>query len=214
MRLYLVRHGDALSPGVDPERRLSEAGHQQVGRLAAFLSARAVRVARVLHSGKPRAEQTAEALAAAVAPAAVPVLHDGLSPNDPVEPLAGEIAESAEFFSFGTNDLTQTTFGISRDDAASFLGIYTARGILPADPFVSIDQQGVGELVRIGVERGRKVRPKLKVGICGEHGGDPSSVAFCHEAKLDYVSCSPFRVPIARLAAAQAALGKTAASQA
>ncbi|MEI9804000.1 MAG: pyruvate, phosphate dikinase [Pseudolabrys sp.] len=128
--------------------------------------------------------------------------------------MAGEIAETAAFFSFGTNDLTQTTFGISRDDAASFLGIYTARGILAADPFVSIDQQGVGELVRIGVERGRKVRPKLKVGICGEHGGDPASVAFCHEAKLDYVSCSPFRVPIARLAAAQAALGKTAASQA
>jgi pyruvate,orthophosphate dikinase len=128
--------------------------------------------------------------------------------------MAGKVAESAEFFSFGTNDLTQTTFGISRDDAASFLGIYTARGILPADPFVSIDQQGVGELVRIGVERGRKVRPKLKVGICGEHGGDPASVAFCHEANLDYVSCSPFRVPIARLAAAQAALGKTAAGQA
>ncbi len=128
--------------------------------------------------------------------------------------LAGEIAETAEFFSFGTNDLTQTTFGISRDDAASFLGIYTARGILPGDPFVSIDQQGVGELVKIGVERGRKVRPKLKVGICGEHGGDPASVAFCHEVKLDYVSCSPFRVPIARLAAAQAALGKDVASQA
>ncbi len=128
--------------------------------------------------------------------------------------LAGEIAETAEFFSFGTNDLTQTTFGISRDDAASFLGIYTARGILAGDPFVSIDQQGVGELVRIGVERGRKVRPKLKVGICGEHGGDPASIAFCHEVKLDYVSCSPFRVPIARLAAAQAALGKSAASTA
>jgi pyruvate,orthophosphate dikinase len=128
--------------------------------------------------------------------------------------LAGEIAQTAEFFSFGTNDLTQTTFGISRDDAASFLGIYTARGILPGDPFVSIDQQGVGELVKMGVERGRKVRPKLKVGICGEHGGDPASVAFCHAIKLDYVSCSPFRVPIARLAAAQAALGKTAASQA
>ena len=128
--------------------------------------------------------------------------------------MAGEIAETAEFFSFGTNDLTQTTFGISRDDAASFLGIYTARGILPVDPFVSIDPEGVGELVKIGVERGRKVRPKLKVGICGEHGGDPASVAFCHEAKLDYVSCSPFRVPIARLAAAQAALGKAVASQA
>ena len=128
--------------------------------------------------------------------------------------MAGEIAETAEFFSFGTNDLTQTTFGISRDDAASFLGIYTARGILPVDPFVSIDPQGVGELVKIGVERGRKTRPKLKVGICGEHGGDPASVAFCHESKLDYVSCSPFRVPIARLAAAQAALGKAVASQA
>ncbi|HET7847755.1 MAG TPA: pyruvate, phosphate dikinase [Pseudolabrys sp.] len=128
--------------------------------------------------------------------------------------LAGEIAQTAEFFSFGTNDLTQTTYGISRDDAASFLGIYTARGIMPADPFVSIDQQGVGELVKIGVERGRRTRSKLKVGICGEHGGDPASVAFCHETKLDYVSCSPFRVPIARLAAAQAALGKTAASQA
>jgi pyruvate,orthophosphate dikinase len=128
--------------------------------------------------------------------------------------LAGEIAESAEFFSFGTNDLTQTTFGISRDDAASFLGIYTARGILPADPFVSIDREGVGALIRIGVERGRKARKKLKVGICGEHGGDPPSVAFCHDAALDYVSCSPFRVPIARLAAAQAALGKSASGEA
>ena len=125
--------------------------------------------------------------------------------------LAGEIAETAEFFSFGTNDLTQTTYGISRDDAASFLGIYTQRGILPGDPFVSIDQQGVGELVKIGVERGRKTRSKLKVGICGEHGGDPASVTFCHHAGLDYVSCSPFRVPIARLAAAQAALGKASA---
>ena len=122
--------------------------------------------------------------------------------------------EAAEFFSFGTNDLTQTTFGISRDDAASFLGPYTARGILAADPFVSIDREGVGELMRIGVERGRKARPKLKLGICGEHGGDPASVAFCHELGLDYVSCSPFRVPIARLAAAQAALGKDAANQA
>jgi len=125
--------------------------------------------------------------------------------------MAGEIAETAEFFSFGTNDLTQTAFGISRDDAASFLGIYTSKGILPADPFVSLDCDGVGELIRIATERGRKVRPKLKLGICGEHGGDPASVAFCHEVKLDYVSCSPFRVPIARLAAAQAALGKGAA---
>jgi pyruvate,orthophosphate dikinase len=126
---------------------------------------------------------------------------------------AGEIAQTAEFFSFGTNDLTQTTFGISRDDAASFLGIYTSKGILEADPFVSIDREGVGELVRIAVERGRKTRPKLKLGICGEHGGDPASVTFCHEVELDYVSCSPFRVPIARLAAAQAALAKKAAGE-
>jgi pyruvate,orthophosphate dikinase len=128
--------------------------------------------------------------------------------------MAGEIAATAEFFSFGTNDLTQTAFGISRDDAASFLGIYTSKGILPADPFVSIDREGVGELVRIATERGRRVRPKIKLGICGEHGGDPASVAFCHEIGLDYVSCSPFRVPIARLAAAQAALGKGSSSTA
>jgi pyruvate,orthophosphate dikinase len=121
---------------------------------------------------------------------------------------ADEIAETAEFFSFGTNDLTQTAFGISRDDAASFLGIYTSKGILPTDPFVSIDRDGVGELIRIAAARGRKVRKNIKLGICGEHGGDPASVAFCDEIKLDYVSCSPFRVPIARLAAAQAALGK------
>jgi len=127
--------------------------------------------------------------------------------------LAGEIAETAEFFSFGTNDLTQTTFGISRDDAASFLNIYTAKGILPGDPFVSIDRDGVGELIRIATERGRKVRKNIKLGICGEHGGDPASVAFCNEIGLDYVSCSPFRVPIARLAAAQAALGKGAAGE-
>jgi pyruvate, orthophosphate dikinase len=128
--------------------------------------------------------------------------------------MAGEIAQTAEFFSYGTNDLTQTTFGISRDDAASFLGTYTAKGILPVDPFMSIDQQGVGELIRIANERGRKTRKNLKLGICGEHGGDPASVGFCHEVGLDYVSCSPFRVPIARLAAAQAALGKSAASTA
>ena len=128
--------------------------------------------------------------------------------------LAGEIAKSAEFFSFGTNDLTQTALGISRDDAASFLGPYTAKGILPSDPFVTLDQEGVGELVRIAAERGRATRPDIKLGICGEHGGDPASIAFCERTGLDYVSCSPFRVPIARLAAAQAALGKKAASQA
>jgi pyruvate, orthophosphate dikinase len=121
---------------------------------------------------------------------------------------AGEIAESAEFFSFGTNDLTQTTLGISRDDAGSFLGPYTVKGILPVDPFVSIDREGVGELVTIAVERGRRTRPDIKLGICGEHGGDPASIAFCEKTGLTYVSCSPFRVPIARLAAAQATLGR------
>jgi pyruvate, orthophosphate dikinase len=128
--------------------------------------------------------------------------------------MAGDIAQTAEFFSFGTNDLTQTTYGISRDDAAGFLGTYIAKGILPIDPFISVDRDGVGELIKIGVARGRKTRPDLKVGICGEHGGDPASVAFCHEIGLDYVSCSPYRVPIARLAAAQAALGKSATGQA
>ncbi len=119
---------------------------------------------------------------------------------------AGDIAESAEFFSFGTNDLTQTTFGISRDDAAKFIWTYQEKGILEADPFVTIDQDGVGELVRMGAERGRATRPGIKLGICGEHGGDPASIAFCEDVGLDYVSCSPFRVPIARLAAAQATL--------
>ena len=127
---------------------------------------------------------------------------------------AGDIAQSAEFFSFGTNDLTQTTLGISRDDAGSFLGAYTAKGIFANDPFVTIDQEGVGELVQIAADRGRATRPAIKLGICGEHGGDPASIAFCEKVGLDYVSCSPFRVPIARLAAAQAALGKKAASQA
>jgi pyruvate,orthophosphate dikinase len=127
---------------------------------------------------------------------------------------AGEIAESAEFFSFGTNDLTQTTLGVSRDDAGSFLGVYTAKGLLPADPFVSIDTAGVGEMIKIAAERGKAVRPGIKLGICGEHGGDPASIAFCESVHLDYVSCSPFRVPIARLAAAQAALGRKAHSTA
>ncbi len=127
---------------------------------------------------------------------------------------AGEIAETAEFFSFGTNDLTQTALGISRDDAATFLGSYTAKGILAADPFVTIDVEGVGELVRMAVERGRRTRPDIKLGICGEHGGDPASVRFCGSVGLDYVSCSPYRVPIARLAAAQAAIGGQTASQA
>ena len=121
---------------------------------------------------------------------------------------AGPIAETAEFFSFGTNDLTQTVFGLSRDDAGSFLGDYEKAGIFERDPFVSIDEDGVGEMIAIGCERGRGVRPDIKLGICGEHGGDPRSVAFCHRVGLDYVSCSPYRVPIARLAAAQAALAE------
>ncbi len=127
---------------------------------------------------------------------------------------AAEIAEHAEFFSFGTNDLTQTTLGISRDDSALFMDDYLKNGIFERDPFVSIDQSGVGELVRIAVERGRQSRPNIKLGICGEHGGDPSSVRFFHKAGLDYVSCSPYRVPIARLAAAQAAISEEKASEA
>ena len=119
---------------------------------------------------------------------------------------AAQIAEEAEFFSFGTNDLTQTTFGLSRDDSGKFLPYYVEHDILPRDPFEAVDQEGVGVLMEWGVEQGRKTRPKLKVGICGEHGGEPSSVEFCHQINLNYVSCSPFRVPIARLAAAQAAL--------
>jgi pyruvate,orthophosphate dikinase len=119
---------------------------------------------------------------------------------------ADKIAKVAEFFSFGTNDLTQTTFGLSRDDAGRFLPFYVESGILPDDPFQTLDQEGVGKLIRMGVELGRRTNPKLKIGICGEHGGDPRSVMFCHRAGLNYVSCSPFRVPVARLAAAQAAL--------
>jgi pyruvate, orthophosphate dikinase len=125
---------------------------------------------------------------------------------------ADQIAAHADFFSFGTNDLTQTTLGVSRDDAARFLGEYVKLGIYPTDPFVAIDRDGLGQLVRIGVEKGRKRKPGLKIGICGEHGGEPSSVEFCHEEGFDYVSCSPFRVPIARLAAAQAALKATRAA--
>jgi len=120
--------------------------------------------------------------------------------------VAAEIAESAEFFSFGTNDLTQMTFGYSRDDAGIFLPKYVEKGILPDDPFQTLDQEGVGEMIRIGVERGRKGRPDLEIGICGEHGGDPESVKFCHKVGMDYVSCSPYRVPVARLAAAHAVI--------
>ncbi|MEM1372630.1 MAG: putative PEP-binding protein, partial [Pseudomonadota bacterium] len=123
--------------------------------------------------------------------------------------VADEIAcgaTGADFFSFGTNDLTQTCLGLSRDDAAPILQTYLEQGVFDVDPFVSLDTSGVGELVRIGTQKGRGVKPDLKVGICGEHGGDPASVAQCHELGLDYVSCSPFRVPVARLSAAQAAI--------
>jgi pyruvate,orthophosphate dikinase len=119
---------------------------------------------------------------------------------------ADEVAKEAEFFSFGTNDLTQMTFGYSRDDAGKFLKEYDDKGILPDDPFQTLDQPGVGQLVEIGVQRGRSTKPNLKIGICGEHGGDPRSVAFCHRVGMNYVSCSPYRVPIARLAAAQEAI--------
>jgi pyruvate,orthophosphate dikinase len=119
---------------------------------------------------------------------------------------ADKIAESADFFSFGTNDLTQTTLGLSRDDSGRFLGSYISQGIFTNDPFVSIDQEGVGSLVKTAIDLGRRSKPNLKTGVCGEHGGDPASIEFFHRAGLDYVSCSPFRVPIARLAAAQAVL--------
>jgi len=122
---------------------------------------------------------------------------------------ANRIASVAEFFSFGTNDLTQTALGVSRDDAARFIASYERQGIIKQDPFVSLDTDGVGELVQIAAERGRKTRPGLKLGICGEHGGDPASIHFCAKVGLDYVSCSPYRVPIAKLAAAQAALAGT-----
>jgi pyruvate,orthophosphate dikinase len=119
---------------------------------------------------------------------------------------ADEIAQTAEFFSFGTNDLTQTTLGMSRDDSGSFLPPYQELEIVKKNPFASVDQSGVGQLMKIAVEKGQKTRPAIKLGICGEHGGDPDSVKFCHRIGLTYVSCSPFRVPVARLAAAQAAL--------
>lgn len=121
--------------------------------------------------------------------------------------VADQMAEYSEFFSFGTNDLTQTTFGISRDDAeGKFLLYYVENGLLPENPFQVLDEDGVGYLIKMGVDKGRKARPNLEVGICGEHGGEPKSIHFCHQAGLDYVSCSPFRVPVARLAAAHAAL--------
>src|SRR5690606_23852075 len=125
---------------------------------------------------------------------------------------ADQIAETAEFFSFGTNDLTQTTLGMSRDDSGSFLGAYQESDIMPKNPFASIDQTGVGQLMEIAIAKGRSTRPNIKLGICGEHGGDPDSVKFCHKVGLAYVSCSPYRVPVARLAAAQAAIEEAAAA--
>ena len=127
--------------------------------------------------------------------------------------IADKIAQEAEFFSFGTNDLTQMTFGFSRDDVGVFLGKYVEEGIVERDPFQSLDQEGVGTLVKMGIEKGRSVRENLKVGICGEHGGDPASVEFCHRVGMNYVSCSPYRVPIARLAAAQAMIRENKAAK-
>jgi pyruvate, orthophosphate dikinase len=190
-----------------------EAGRQTGKTVAPEIMVPLIATKRELDLIKERIDSTAQKVAAETG--AKLKYHVGTMIELPRAALkADEIAETAEFFSFGTNDLTQTAFGISRDDAASFLSIYTAKGILPGDPFVSLDRDGVGELIRIATERGRKVRRKLKLGICGEHGGDPASVAFCHEVGLDYVSCSPFRVPIARLAAAQAALGALVAADA
>ena len=128
--------------------------------------------------------------------------------------VADKMAGLAEFFSFGTNDLTQMGLGFSRDDIGAFVPDYIKRGILSADPFATLDQEGVGQLIEMGIERGRSVRPKLKVGICGEHGGDPESVKFCHRVGMDYVSCSPYRVPIARLASAQAVVEEKTAKPA
>jgi pyruvate,orthophosphate dikinase len=120
--------------------------------------------------------------------------------------VADQIAQEADFFSFGTNDLTQTTFGFSRDDVSKFVPIYQKAGILEHDPFAVLDQEGVGEIMKIGIQKGRSVKPKLKMGICGEHGGEPRSIAFAHQIGIDYVSCSPYRVPIARLVAAQSTM--------
>src|SRR5438034_343634 len=131
----------------------------------------------------------------------------------PCSVIAEEIAKEAQFFSFGTNDLTQTCLGMSRDDSGSFLPAYAELEIVKKNPFASIDQSGVGQLMQMACERGRKTRPDIKLGICGEHGGDPDSVKFCHRNGLNYVSCSPFRVPVARLAAAQAALEEEAAKK-
>jgi pyruvate,orthophosphate dikinase len=140
----------------------------------------------------------------------IPYLFGSMVETPRAALTAAELAEVGEFFSFGTNDLTQTTFGISRDDAESgFLVEYLRRHILPSNPFATIDRDGVGRLVSIATREGRAVREGLEVGICGEHGGDPETIQFCHEVGLDYVSCSPFRVPVARLAAAHAALADT-----
>jgi len=124
--------------------------------------------------------------------------------------IADKLAEHADFFSFGTNDLTQMTFGYSRDDIGKFLPLYLEKKLLPHDPFAVLDQEGVGEMIEIGITRGRRTRPRLKVGICGEHGGEPSSVEFCHRVGMDYVSCSPYMVPIAWLASAQARIKQRA----
>jgi pyruvate,orthophosphate dikinase len=155
-------------------------------------------------------ELVARTFAAAIGDTAIPVTIGTMIELPRACVVADQIAAHADFFSFGTNDLTQTTYGLSRDDAGRFLPAYIEAGVLPVDPFAVLDPEGVGALIELAVRGGRGVKPDLKVGICGEHGGDPSSVGFCHRAGLDYVSCSPFRVPIARVAAARAALADAA----
>ena len=154
---------------------------------------------------KAEEDAAAEAAAAAKASGQAKLAALGLT--------ADEIAHTAEFFSFGTNDLTQTTLGVSRDDMGNFLGAYTENEIFKKNPFASLDQTGVGQLVKIAIEKGRQTRPDIKLGICGEHGGEPESVKFCHRVGLSYVSCSPYRIPVARLAAAQAAIEEKRAAK-
>jgi pyruvate,orthophosphate dikinase len=156
-----------------------------------------------------RLRELVERVATETLGAAASPIHVGTMIELPRAALAADqIAKHADFFSFGTNDLTQTTFGLSRDDATEFLGLYLESGLLARDPFVTLDEEGVGQLVEIGVRKGRAAKPELAIGICGEHGGEPASVEFCHRKGFDYVSCSPFRVPVARLAAARAAIAE------
>jgi pyruvate,orthophosphate dikinase len=189
---------------VEAAARVKAEGGNPIVEIMIPLAATREELAQVREELEPVARQTLEA-----AGQELEVLWGTMIELPRAALVAGELAEVAEFFSFGTNDLTQTAFGFSRDDIGKFLGLYEERKLVPANPFVTIDQPGVGRLMRIATQEGRQTRPSLKLGICGEHGGDPDSVRFCHSLGLDYVSCSPFRVPTARLAAGQATLGQT-----